>query len=102
MMYPSWAFSTNGDPTITTKDGDANYPYQRNYLSEGDITGVLKMYPSRNTGGTILPTIKNPSFTNKETPIGGAISACSCVDWYNPNFPKQAGSSTHKVVDLSN
>jgi len=101
MMYPSYAFSSNGSPTITTIDGDDDYPYQRDGLSEDDIAGVLKMYPYINNGGldTLLPTIKNPSFTSKETPYDNAGYTCSCAQWYNANFPKQPSSSTDSNDD---
>ncbi|MDO5969122.1 M12 family metallopeptidase, partial [Flavivirga aquimarina] len=100
MMYPPYAFSKNGEPTITTKDGSANYPYQRDGLSNNDIIGISKMYPP--ITGVILPTIKNPTFSIKEAPYNGASYTCSCVEWYNPNFPKQAGSSTDSNDDPGN
>ena len=93
MMYPPYAFSTNGLPTITTLSGNTNYGYQRNELSEGDIEGVYKMYPQ------ITPTIgigeiNNPSFSINSTYKTNSTSTCSCFGWYNPSFPKQPGSST--------
>jgi len=43
MHYPSWAFSTNGQSTITRKDG-TNIAGQRNGLSPGDLLGVESLY----------------------------------------------------------
>ena len=43
MMYDSYAFSYNGKPTITKKDG-STYESQRNFLSEGDLYGVNGIY----------------------------------------------------------
>ena len=54
MMYSSSAFSNNGQPTITKKDG-STFSVQRNGLSSGDITGLNVMYPS-NSG---TPTYQN-------------------------------------------
>ncbi len=44
MMYPSYAFSANGKPTITKKDGSI-FEVQRSGLSQGDITLINIMYP---------------------------------------------------------
>lgn len=89
MMYPPYAFSTNGEPTITTLDGSTSYGYQRSGLSDADIVGIYKMYPALDD----VPVIENPSFSIKAAPYDGA-SDCSCFGWYNENFPKQPGSST--------
>lgn len=44
MHYPKWAFSKNGQPTITPVDSSASIG-QRDGLSEGDIAAVKAMYP---------------------------------------------------------
>lgn len=44
MHYPSDAFTSNGKPTITTRNGQAIG--QRNGLSVGDIAAVRRLYPS--------------------------------------------------------
>ncbi len=44
MLYGSYAFSANGQPTIVKKDG-STYNAQRNGLSSGDIAGIKIMYP---------------------------------------------------------
>lgn len=43
MHYPSDAFSTNGRPTITAKNGVLIG--QRNGLSDGDVSAIKKLYP---------------------------------------------------------
>lgn len=48
MLYGPYAFSANGQPTITKNDGSL-YSVQRSYLSEGDIYGINLMYPSDGT-----------------------------------------------------
>ena len=58
MMYSAYAFSSNGQPTITKKDG-STYSAQRSALSSGDKQGVNAMYPSGGGGGT-------PSYINGE------------------------------------
>ncbi len=48
MLYGSFAFSANRQPTIVRKNG-STYNAQRNGLSSGDISGIGIMYPG--TGG---------------------------------------------------
>ncbi|TGE23573.1 M12 family metallopeptidase [Hymenobacter metallicola] len=43
MMYGSFSFSSNGQPTITKKDG-STFNIQRNGLSAGDRAGIDVMY----------------------------------------------------------
>ncbi|UPL49657.1 M12 family metallopeptidase [Hymenobacter sublimis] len=43
MMYGSFSFSSNGQPTITKKDG-STFNIQRTGLSAGDKTGIDAMY----------------------------------------------------------
>ncbi|WP_271782300.1 M12 family metallopeptidase [Aquimarina algiphila] len=45
MMYDSYAFSKNGQPTITKKNGNT-FTTNRTQLSFSDIAGVNIMYPS--------------------------------------------------------
>lgn len=51
MLYSSFAFSSNGQPTIVRKDG-STYRAQRNGLSSGDISGISIMYSGNGGGGT--------------------------------------------------
>lgn len=44
MLYGSYAFSKNGQPTMVKKDG-STFSGQRSGLSSGDKTGVNNMYP---------------------------------------------------------
>lgn len=44
MHYDSYAFSANGQPTITKKDG-TTFASQRTSLSPGDIAGITTLYP---------------------------------------------------------
>ena len=44
MMYDSYQFSKNGDPTITKLDG-STFTKQRSGLSAKDIAGVNILYP---------------------------------------------------------
>ncbi|WP_299677469.1 M12 family metallopeptidase [uncultured Tenacibaculum sp.] len=44
MLYSSYAFSKNGKPTITKKNG-ATYTANRSYLSAKDKISLKKMYP---------------------------------------------------------
>lgn len=62
MMYGSYSFSSNGQPTITKTNG-STYQVQRNALSSGDITGIKSMYPD-NAGSTTTTT--EPTYINGE------------------------------------
>lgn len=62
MMYGSYSFSSNGQPTIVKKDG-STFRIQRSALSTGDITGVNNMYPySGSTGETSKEIYVNGEF----------------------------------------
>lgn len=50
MMYSSFAFSNNGQPTITRKNG-STFTTQRNGLSSDDLAGINQMYPASSGGG---------------------------------------------------
>lgn len=65
MMYSSYSFSSNGQPTIVKKDG-STYSAQRSGLSTGDKEGVGKMYPGESGGGTVAPPPTEPEPTNPE------------------------------------
>lgn len=45
MVYPSYAFSKNNRSTIVRKDG-STFGAQREKLSQADIRGINKMYPT--------------------------------------------------------
>lgn len=57
MMYSSFGFSNNGEPTITKKDG-STFSVQRNGLSADDVVGLNQMYP----GSTSTPTYQNGQY----------------------------------------
>ncbi len=50
MLYGSFAFSANGQPTIVKKNG-STFSGQRRALSSGDIAGINIMYPGDGGGG---------------------------------------------------
>ncbi len=47
MMYGSFFFSSNGEPTIVRRDG-STFEIQRDGLSFGDIAGINQLYPANN------------------------------------------------------
>ena len=61
MMYSSYSFSANGQPTITRKDG-STYSVQRSQLSAGDVEGISVMYP----GAVTVPEPTEPEPTEPE------------------------------------
>lgn len=44
MMYPPYAFSKNGEPTIVLKNGEI-YHYDTEKLTQSDINAINKIYP---------------------------------------------------------
>jgi len=61
MLYSSYSFSSNGQPTIVKVDG-STYNAQRNALSSGDKTGINAMYPSGGTTEPVAPTYINGEY----------------------------------------
>lgn len=59
MMYSSFAFTNNNQPTITKKDG-STFTTQRNGLSSADLSGINQMYPANGGGGG--PTYNNNQY----------------------------------------
>ncbi|MDR5590610.1 M12 family metallopeptidase [Christiangramia sp. SM2212] len=62
MMYSPYAFSSNGQPTITKKDG-STYGVQRTALSSGDVKGINSMYSSSGSGGTTATYVNGEYYT---------------------------------------
>lgn len=58
MMYGSYSFSSNGQPTIVKKDG-STFNIQRSGLSSGDKTGINNMYPYSSGGSSTEPVYVN-------------------------------------------
>ncbi len=64
MMYSPYSFSSNGQPTITKKNG-STFSVQRSALSTGDKTGINNMYPY-SSGGSTGTTTTEPTYVNGE------------------------------------
>ena len=96
MMYPAYAFSSNGKPTITTKSG-GTYSVQRSALSTGDKTGVNNMYPYQGGGSTTTTT------TTTETYVNGqyyTIEGLTVLRYYNGWY--YLGPYGMRAVELRN
>lgn len=68
MLYPSLAFSKNGQPTITKKNGET-FSSQRKFLSSDDIKLIKLLYPA-------MPTVETASIsdiTTNSASCGGHI-----------------------------
>ena len=79
MMYGSYSFSDNGQPTIVKKDG-STFNIQRSGLSSGDKTGVNNMYPY-SSGGSSTSTA--PVYVNGETyTVSGLMVLRNFDMWY--------------------
>ncbi len=92
MMYSPYAFSANGQPTITKIDGSL-YSAQRNGLSNGDIQGANTMYPSSDSGSTTTA----PSYINGEFYTINGVTVMRYNDgwWYQTRY----GWRAVKLVD---
>ena len=62
MLYSSYSFSSNGQPTITKLNG-STFGVQRNGLSAGDIEGINVMYPGDGTGGEEIEYLNGKWYT---------------------------------------
>lgn len=91
MMYSPYAFSSNGQPTITKKDG-STYSVQRSALSSGDVQGANSIYSSSSGGSTETSYINGEYYT-----ISGLTVLRSWGLWYY-NSP----SMGWKQVELVN
>ncbi|WP_378183591.1 M12 family metallopeptidase [Aquimarina sp. SS2-1] len=65
MMYGSYAFSKNGQPTIVRSNG-STYNAQRNGLSNSDVIGINKMYPPVTSGSIIELRGNNNNYVSSE------------------------------------
>ncbi len=61
MLYSSYSFSKNGQPTITRTNG-STFSVQRSGLSSGDIEGINGMYPAGSTEKPAQPTYINGEY----------------------------------------
>ncbi|MFD0975776.1 M12 family metallopeptidase [Salinimicrobium gaetbulicola] len=92
MMYGSYSFSSNGQPTIVKKDG-STFNIQRSGLSTGDVTGINNMYPYSSGGGETQTEI----YVNGETYYISGLTVLRYLDtWY---FSTKYG---YKRVELIN
>lgn len=79
MMYGSYSFSSNGQPTIVTTNG-STYSVQRSALSSGDVQGANSMYPANTTTTSPAPS----TYINGETYILYGVTVYRYNDswWY--------------------
>ncbi len=94
MLYSSYSFSSNGQPTIVKLDG-STYSAQRNALSSGDKTGLNAMYPGADSGSTTEPVA--PTYINGEYYILHGLRVLRYYDtWY---YRSRTGWKEVKLVD---
>lgn len=73
MLFSSYAYSKNGEATITKKDG-GTYQAQRTELSALDVSLINELYPVPETGKAKVSTVVFGSFS-KSAMAGGAVTA---------------------------
>ena len=73
MLFSSYAYSKNGEATITKKDG-GTYQSQRTELSALDVSLINELYPVPETGKAKVSTVVFGSFS-KSAMAGGAVTA---------------------------
>jgi Astacin (Peptidase family M12A)/Divergent InlB B-repeat domain len=108
MMYPAWAFSSNGQPTITTIP--AGIPIgQRAGLSPGDIAGAEQMYgvapPAPNVTVTLATNPANLTVSvngaSYAAPAAVTTPAGTVYSISTPN-PQSSGPVWHRFSNWSN
>lgn len=89
MLYGSFAFSANGQPTITRKNG-STYNAQRNGLSAGDKAGISVMYPGNGGGNDICDGVA--PWSSSQTYQAGDL-----VTYRGYLFRKRSGSGWDRL-----
>jgi hypothetical protein len=93
MMYGPYSFSSNGQPTITTKSG-STFSVQRRALSSGDKTGINNMYPY--SGGETSGTKTESEYVNGEFYVIKGLTVYRMDDaWY---YYSRRSSSWREVI----
>jgi hypothetical protein len=82
MMYSSYSFSSNGQPTIVKTNG-STFSVQRSALSSGDKSGINSMYPA-SSGGSSTSTTTSSTYINGEYYViyGLTVLRNSNTWWY--------------------
>ncbi len=107
MQYDSFAFSRNGQPTITRLDG-TTFASQRNGLSTGDMLGAEAMYSRRLQlrGGVAWDRCLDVS--NSETALGTNVQSWDCnaslaQEWLlTPRGELRSALAPNRCLDVSN
>jgi hypothetical protein len=99
MMYSSYSFSRNGQPTIVKTNG-STFSVQRSALSAGDKTGVNSMYPA-SSGGSSTTTTTEPetetTYINGEYYVLNGLKVLRYNNtWY---YRSRTGWKEVKLVD---
>lgn len=110
MLYGPTAFSINGQPTITKKDG-STYRSQRSAMSATDIEGIKYLYPgSVNPGDTQAPTVpaglRSTGVTSNSLSVSWNASSdnvgvTSYKVYVNGTFNKAVSSTSATITALS-
>ena len=100
MLYSSWAFSKNNNPTITKRNGSTFFG-QRNGLSTNDINVLRDMYPGPNMVKHLENTIDIGA--NENGDVAFARRRRSFVDIYKNNKKiKTIRTSNDISLDITN
>lgn len=78
MLYPSDAFSTNGQPTMVKKDG-STFTRNTGRMSSGDIAGLIYLYPG-NGSDTEAPTVPEGLTSSNITSLSVVLSWNESLD----------------------
>jgi len=105
MHYESKAFSTNGRPTITRKDGTTNFGNKQG-LSAIDVAQINKLYSRACAGGGGTIPTKRPVWTQRpgrtQRPGGGNCKdeSPACPGWKNYCSTPGVASQCKRILQL--
>ena len=118
MLYSSYDFSKNNQPTITKKDGSTFYS-QRSYLSTKDIEGINYLYlanPNGNPCGVMefenigstgadvyISFYTNYKYTTRMIPNASIVFKYdSFFRWYDEIFSGESNRESHTIQNTNN
>lgn len=109
MLYPSKAFSTNGQPTLVKKDG-STYTVNRGRMSVGDIAGINFLYKGTNPGDKVAPSKPGALSFSNVTSSAVTLSWGASTDnvgvtayklYKNGTFSKSVGGTSATISGLA-
>jgi hypothetical protein len=93
MMYSSYSFSSNGQPTIVKTNG-STFSTQRNGLSSGDKEGINSMYPGNSSSTSTTESTTEESTEEESTSTTTSGTSTSTSGTSTSTSTSTSGTST--------